>query len=534
MVCRREAARRARRSRPCATGETRFVPENWEKTYFEWLENIEPWCVSRQLWWGHQIPAWYDAGRRRSSSRESEDGARRGAPARERDEASGRRPVRAARRDEDVLDTWFSSALWPFSTLGWPDETPELKRYYPTNVLVTGFDIIFFWVARMMMMGLHFMDEVPFRDVYIHALVRDEKGAKMSKSKGNVIDPLDLIDQYGADALRFTLAAMAAQGRDIKLSIAARRGLPQLRDQALERRALRRDERLRPRRRASIRARVGETLNRWIARRDAPRRSPRSRPAIEAYSFNERRARPIASSGTSSATGISNSPSRCCRARTGRPRTRRGRRSPTCSTQICKLLHPFMPFLTEELWAIKGATGRRARHPGARALAASSTASRDRGRRGRDRLGRRPLSEIRSVRSEMNVPAGAQIPLVLVDALGRGRGPAPSAGATPSGASRASPTIAFADARPEELGAAHRARRDRGAAARRRRRPRGRARAARQGDRASSTAEIAKIDAKLGNADFLGARPKRSSRSSASAGRRPKRACARSRRRWRG
>ena len=146
-------------------------------------------------------------------------------------------------RDEDVLDTWFSSALWPFSTLGWPDQTPELKRHYKTDVLVTGFDIIFFWVARMMMMGLHFMKEVPFHTVYIHALVRDEKGQKMSKSKGNVIDPLDLIDAYGADALRFTLAAMAAQGRDIKLVQAARRGLSQLRHQAVERRALRRDER---------------------------------------------------------------------------------------------------------------------------------------------------------------------------------------------------------------------------------------------------------------------------------------------------
>ena len=151
-------------------------------------------------------------------------------------------------RDPDVLDTWFSSALWPFSTLGWPDETPELKRYYPTNVLVTGFDIIFFWVARMMMMGLHFMGEVPFRDVYIHPLVRDEKGAKMSKSKGNVIDPLNLIDQYGADSLRFTLAAMAAQGRDIKLSTSRSRRLSQFRDKALERGAFRRNEQLLPRR----------------------------------------------------------------------------------------------------------------------------------------------------------------------------------------------------------------------------------------------------------------------------------------------
>ncbi|HUZ66686.1 MAG TPA: valine--tRNA ligase, partial [Beijerinckiaceae bacterium] len=210
-------------------GRTNFAPKSWEKTYFDWLENIRPWCVSRQLWWGHQIPAWFSSWGEIFVA-ETEDEAFGAALAAgvekeifSADEATAlagdpERLRAIVRRDEDVLDTWFSSALWPFSTLGWPDETPELKRFYPTSVLVTGFDIIFFWVARMMMMGLHFQKEVPFRDVYIHALVRDEKGAKMSKSKGNVIDPLALIDRYGADALRFTLAAMAAQGRDIKLA----------------------------------------------------------------------------------------------------------------------------------------------------------------------------------------------------------------------------------------------------------------------------------------------------------------------------
>ncbi len=192
------------------SGRTVFVPGHWERTYFEWMENIQPWCVSRQLWWGHRIPAWYGP-----------DGEvfveRTEAEARSAAEARYGGPVELT-RDEDVLDTWFSSALWPFSTLGWPDGTPELERHYPTDVLVTGFDIIFFWVARMMMMGLHFMGEVPFRTVYIHALVRDEKGQKMSKSKGNVMDPLEVADAMGADALRFTLAAMAAQGRDVKLS----------------------------------------------------------------------------------------------------------------------------------------------------------------------------------------------------------------------------------------------------------------------------------------------------------------------------
>jgi valyl-tRNA synthetase len=191
-------------------GKTKFVPKNWEKTYFDWMENIQPWCISRQLWWGHQIPAWYGPdGKVFVAMAEAEAQS-------DADKHYGKKT--ALRRDEDVLDTWFSSALWPFSTLGWPDKTRELKRYYPTSALVTGFDIIFFWVARMMMMGLHFMKEIPFHDVYIHALVRDASGAKMSKSKGNVIDPLALIDEYGADALRFTLAAMAAQGRDIKLS----------------------------------------------------------------------------------------------------------------------------------------------------------------------------------------------------------------------------------------------------------------------------------------------------------------------------
>ena len=192
-------------------GRTKFVPERWNKTYFEWMRNIQPWCISRQLWWGHRIPAWYGPDGQVFVEANEEDAL-----------ASAAKHYGKAvelTRDNDVLDTWFSSGLWPFSTLGWPDNTAESKRYYPGDVLVTGFDIIFFWVARMMMMGMHFMDgEVPFREVYIHALVRDEKGQKMSKSKGNVLDPLELIDQYGADSLRFTLAAMAAQGRDIKMS----------------------------------------------------------------------------------------------------------------------------------------------------------------------------------------------------------------------------------------------------------------------------------------------------------------------------
>jgi len=192
-------------------GNTTFIPQSWDKTYYEWMRNIQPWCVSRQLWWGHRIPAWF--GPDNKVFVEANEQA-----ALEAAEVYYGKKVELI-QDEDVLDTWFSSALWPFSTLGWPESTDNLSKYYPTSVLVTGFDIIFFWVARMMMMGIHFMDkEVPFKEVYIHALVRDEKGQKMSKSKGNVLDPLDLSSKYGADSLRFTLAAMAAQGRDIKLS----------------------------------------------------------------------------------------------------------------------------------------------------------------------------------------------------------------------------------------------------------------------------------------------------------------------------
>jgi valyl-tRNA synthetase len=214
--------------------KTVFVPSQWEATYFNWMENIQPWCISRQIWWGHQIPAWYGPDGKIFVA-ENEDDAVADALAHYTDieeikveeghdiAADPARRERFAReylhRDEDVLDTWFSSALWPFSTLGWPDETPELKRFYPTSTLVTGFDIIFFWVARMMMMGLHFMGEVPFRRVFINALIRDEEGVKMSKAKGNVLDPLEIVDAYGADALRFTLAAMSGQARDIKLSL---------------------------------------------------------------------------------------------------------------------------------------------------------------------------------------------------------------------------------------------------------------------------------------------------------------------------
>lgn len=386
------------------SGKTRFVPENWERTYFQWLENIEPWCVSRQLWWGHQIPAWYDEDGNVYVEL-SEQEAKAAAHARHGKDVS-------LRRDDDVLDTWFSSGLWPFSTLGWPDKTPELERFYPTTTLVTGFDIIFFWVARMMMMGLHFMDDVPFHTVYIHALVRDEKGAKMSKSKGNVIDPLSVIEQYGADALRFTLAAMAAQGRDIKLAMSRVEGYRNFATKIwnaarfAEMNGCTRTGGFDP-------AAVTEVLNKW-AISECARACSEVTQAIEAYRFNDAAAaayrfvwnvfcdwylelaKPIFQGEDSPA----------------KDETRAS--VAFVLDEICKLLHPFMPFLTEELWAIKGEEG-----PARTSVLALSPWPQLDGLRNSDAEAELGwvvdlVSEIRSARSETNVPAGAQISLVLV------------------------------------------------------------------------------------------------------------------------
>jgi len=343
------------------SGVTSFVPKNWEKTYFEWMENIQPWCISRQLWWGHQIPAWYGPDDKVFVAETEEEAVGNAlgyyveqeviTPEQGREMALDRNKREGfITRDEDVLDTWFSSALWPFSTLGWPDDTPEVKRYYPTDVLVTGFDIIFFWVARMMMMGLHFMKAVPFPTVYIHALVRDEKGAKMSKSKGNVIDPLHLIDDYGADALRFTLAAMAAQGRDIKLASSRVEGYRNFATKLWN-----------ACRFAEMNAcvlpadfdptKTKQTLNRWIAHETA-RATREVTEAIEAYRFNDAAgsiyrfvwnvycdwylelAKPV----LLGEEGAAKSETRAMVA--------------WARDEILKLLHPFMPFITEELWAV--------------------------------------------------------------------------------------------------------------------------------------------------------------------------------------
>ena len=321
-------------------GRTKFVPERWNKTYFEWMRNIQPWCISRQLWWGHRIPAWYGPDGQVFVEANEDDAL-----------ASATKHYGKAvelTRDNDVLDTWFSSGLWPFSTLGWPDKTAELKRYYPGDVLVTGFDIIFFWVARMMMMGMHFMDgEVPFREVYIHALVRDEKGQKMSKSKGNVLDPLELIDQYGADSLRFTLAAMAAQGRDIKMSTTRLEGYRNFTTKIWN--ACRFLQMNGCTGSAAIDlSRVKEPINKWIVSEysDAIEKTTK---AIELYRFNE--------AADALYHFIWNSycnwyvelikPSLNDDDADAAAETRA-----TASTILegtLRLLHPFMPFLTEEL-----------------------------------------------------------------------------------------------------------------------------------------------------------------------------------------
>ena len=387
-------------------GRTKFVPQQYENTYFAWLENIRPWCISRQLWWGHQIPAWYGpdvAFFVAQSEAEAQAQA---------DAHYGK--ATNLRRDEDVLDTWFSSALWPFSTMGWPDQTPELARYYPTSVLVTGFDIIFFWVARMMMMGIEFMGTEPFHTVYMHALVRDEKGAKMSKTKGNVIDPLGLIDEYGADATRFTFAAMAAQGRDLKLSLQRVEGyrnfVTKLWNAArfLEMNQCARVEDFDPKG-------AKHQVNRWIAGATARAAAEITRGIVD-YRFNE-----AANAAYDFVWGIFcdwyvelAKPILTGEDEAAKAETRA--MAAWALDQILKLLHPFMPFVTEELWAETGKTGPARTQwlmltewPTFEGIGDPEADA---------ELGWliELISGIRSVRQEMNVPAGAKITMAMVGA----------------------------------------------------------------------------------------------------------------------
>jgi len=388
-------------------GRTRIVPEQWENVYFNWMRNIQPWCISRQLWWGHQIPAWYGPdGHIFVEETEAEANA-----------AAAKHYGKTTRltRDEDVLDTWFSSALWPFSTLGWPDKTPELARYYPTSVLVTAFDIIFFWVARMMMMGLHFMDEVPFRVAFIHNRVLDERGQKMSKTKGNVVDPLDIIDEYGADALRFALCIAAGQGRDIRLGLnrveTCRNFGTKLWNAA---RFCEMNECVR--KREFDPKSVEMTVNKWIVAETA-RTAAEVDAGLAAYRFNDAAGavyhfvwdvfcdwylefiKPVLNGGEDDE----------------KHETRDT--AAWVLDRILQLLHPFMPFITEELWArmAEHATPRRSMlmlspWPDLSGLSGHEDA------RTEMKWLIDLIDNVRSVRAEMNVPPSARITLILKDA----------------------------------------------------------------------------------------------------------------------
>ena len=386
-------------------GRIRFVPKNWENTYFEWMRNIQPWCISRQLWWGHRIPAWFGPDGE-FFVEETEEEAIAAAKAHYGKDVE-------LTQETDVLDTWFSSALWPYSTLGWPDKTPELDKYYPGDVLVTGFDIIFFWVARMIMMGMHFMDgKIPFKDIYIHALVRDENGQKMSKSKGNVIDPLELIDEYGCDALRFTLTALAAQGRDIKLAASRVEGYRNFATKLWNAARFAEMNECKPVDGFDP-ANVKSTLGRWIVGKTVEA-SKSVGAGIEAYRFNE-----AASSAYQFVWG-----SFCdWYLELAKPvlmgddeEAKAEIRAVTAWVldQILLILHPVMPYITEELWD-KISDNRSSMLMSASYPKFDETLI-DRAAEAEVDLSIRLIGDIRGVRSEMNVPPGAEVPIYLVDA----------------------------------------------------------------------------------------------------------------------
>ncbi|MDE2486828.1 MAG: valine--tRNA ligase, partial [Alphaproteobacteria bacterium] len=390
-------------------GATVFAPKHWEKTYFEWMRNIQPWCISRQLWWGHRIPAWFGPDGR-VFVEETEAEAQRQA-----EEHYGR-PT-DLRQDEDVLDTWFSSALWPFSTLGWPEKTEDLARFYPTHTLITGFDIIFFWVARMMMQGLHFMGEVPFKRVFINALVRDASGAKMSKSKGNVMDPLELVDDYGADALRFTLTAMSGAARDIKLSRQRIEGYRNFGTKLwnatrfCQMNGCARAEGFDP-------SSVKLALNRWIVGETV--RTARAVTAALAdcgfdeaanalYRFIWNR---FCDWYVELSKPVLNGPDEAARAETQAS-------AAWVLDEILKLLHPIMPFLTEELWGQTADFGAARAHRDFLMTAPWPELSDSLIHSDADAeiaLIIEAISEGRSVRAELNVPPAARPALLVLDA----------------------------------------------------------------------------------------------------------------------
>ncbi|WP_295139217.1 valine--tRNA ligase [uncultured Reyranella sp.] len=383
-------------------GRVKFVPERGREDFFRWMENIEPWCVSRQLWWGHQIPAWYGPDKKVFVALSEEE-------AKAEARAHYGKDV-ALERDPDVLDTWFSSALWPFSTLGWPDQTPELAKYYPTSTLVTGWDILFFWVARMMMMGMHFMKEVPFRTVYLHGLVTDEKGQKMSKSKGNVIDPLELIDKYGADALRFTMTSLAAaQAGRLRLSPARVEGARNFATKLWNAtRFAEMNGAALPQGFDPASAKL--TVNKWMLG-ELARANQAIDKALTDFRLNEAAStlyefvwgivcdwyveltKPI----LQGADGLEKDETRAVTAFVLR--------------ETVKLMHPVMPFITEELW---DKLGHRAEHgpliaqpwPAPTAIDAAADAEMS--------WLVKLIQDIRSARAELNVPAGAKLKLLVI------------------------------------------------------------------------------------------------------------------------
>ena len=379
------------------SGEVTIMPEADRKVYFHWLENIEPWCISRQLWWGHQIPVWYDAdGTQYCAASEAEAVAMAGG--------------KALTRDEDVLDTWFSSGLWPIGTLGWPEQTPELEKYFPTSVLITGFDIIFFWVARMMMMQYAVVDQKPFSHVYVHALVRDEKGKKMSKSLGNVLDPLDLIDDYGADAVRFTLTAMAAMGRDLKLSkdrIAGYRNFGTKLWNAA--------------RFAEMNGAVGgdgqvpqptATVNTWIIGETAKVRETVDE-ALDNYRFND-----AANALYAFVWG------KVCDwyVELSKPLLLDGDAATKAETQATMawvidqcliLLHPIMPYVTEELWGTLGERQKMLIHADWPTYTVADLLDKDADREMNWVIS--VIEQVRSARAQVHVPAGLYVPVLCTD-----------------------------------------------------------------------------------------------------------------------
>jgi valyl-tRNA synthetase len=384
-------------------GRTRFVPKQWENTYFEWMRNIQPWCISRQLWWGHQIPAWY-----------GQDGEI--FVAMDEEEAQTLAQAHYGRstpleRDPDVLDTWFSSALWPFSTLGWPEETPELARFYPTDVLVTAYDIIFFWVARMMMMGVRFMGEVPFREVFIHGLVRDERGQKMSKSRGNVIDPLELIERYGADALRFTILASIAQGGDVKLGEGRVQGYRNFMTKLWN--AARFCEinhcDLNP---GFDPHACREPINRWAISK-LTRAANEATSGIEGYRFNDAAAALYRFTWDEFCDWYLELAKPLLQGADGPAKDETRAAAGFVLARLLHLLHPFTPFLTEELWE------RRYGSPGGLLIASRWPEPDERltDAAVEDEIDWliRAVSGIRTARSEVGVPA-ARLPLLVRDA----------------------------------------------------------------------------------------------------------------------